>query len=745
MTVTQPQLVPRLLVLFAGPFAQRRMGDFEDHPPRASCRRLQMDEDEELVQLGPSGLRDRPTLGPVHRLAFRSRTKLVRNTYLTQRLAGESEYNETLFNLCKLYQEKYDGEYSSYKNALAEEAFMQQDWTNMTKRQQLAIVLHQPTLTTGGRAVALLSTAVAVGSTITLMLQTLPEFNPGLRQHTVVAFNLVEGLVTLYFTVESVTCFATHPRRLEYVKTLTFWVDLVSTLPLYLLFFFGTFLPDASAYVDPIRMTRLFRIGKYMNVWRPVKTLASALSKTLTDLSGPLFFLTTCCMVFANALYYAQRGTWDESRGGYVSPDCLCEDSPKGLTGTCPSVVNDISAGIPRTTWWGFVTLLTVGFGDIVPQCAWGRVIAAVGMITSSIVMAMPVAVLGEAFQNEAGRVSRERSKAKVLAANLTVKEHERVVQLASARRLNEVRPNKLLLLTRRAGLPLQGQPHELVARLYRLFGIDPRLPPTSDATIRTADFRVPAVLALGEAFLEYVRLRTPFEIVDLKNPAKELLTVIDTFFERVFAWWTRTPARHLQQRMESSDLDACLRIVPLVTQSTYTIGIEVGGVPPPDIVLPRVAQVSPSEGRVAFGPRMATLRVILRFGMIVYILIPEPTFRALVNGTPIDGPVELKDRDTINFGSSDVPLMYTLTRLDEYAYGHSASRAVDVQLPTRLWVAQRPIDSLLSPTAGNPVPLRPGRGSPLANLHLLQEDVHHGSALGAPITPRELQGRFVL
>jgi voltage-gated potassium channel len=656
-----------------------------------------------------------PTLSHVHRTAFRSRSKGIRDEFLASRLSAEDEYNETLYELCREYQSHYVGDYREYKRMLAEEEFLAEEWEALTAKQRAGVIFHRPMLTPIGRAIAVFSTLVALGSTVALMLETMPEYNPAINSENVVLFNLIEGLTTLYFTAETVSAFITHPRPLQYVITAPFVIDVISCLPLYLTLVFGTFIPRVSAIVDTLRVTRLFRINKYVGSLRPVATLTAALTKTLSVLTGPLFSLIACCVVAAAGLYYAQRGTWDPARGAFVITDCDCEASAKGVNATeglCPQITTRISDGIPTTTWWGFVTIITVGYGDIVPRCALGRVIAGLCMVISSVVMAMPIAILGESFTDEASRVDDDVARAKASLATITSKQHERVLQMAAAYRLHDIRPQRLTILLRRAGLPVRGQPADMVRSLYRLLGLPPTPPQDDESALLggnpsliAARHELPAVLTLAESFIEYIRLRIPYEIVDLRSPPKEVLAVMDAFFERVFAWWTKRDATNLAHRLECSSKTAAQRIVPLVEPADYTIGIAADPtVPPPDIVLPLPMQTS-SSSRIAFGPRMASLRVLQRFGVMVYVLAPIDTFRPLVNGHAIDAEVELRDRDVINFGNDDTPLLYTFARADEFARGHTATKHIDLDLPTKVWTQRHPIDEVLGPVAPIPRP----------------------------------------
>ncbi|MGJ8687683.1 MAG: potassium channel family protein, partial [Spongiibacteraceae bacterium] len=70
---------------------------------------------------------------------------------------------------------------------------------------------------------------------------------------------------------------------------------------------------------------------------------------------------------------------------------------------------------LPRSIYWAIVTITTVGYGDIVPQTAFGQSIAAMAMITSYAIIAIPTGILSAEMIQES---QREASKRHCLACD---------------------------------------------------------------------------------------------------------------------------------------------------------------------------------------------------------------------------------------------------------------------------------------------------------------------------------------
>jgi voltage-gated potassium channel len=62
------------------------------------------------------------------------------------------------------------------------------------------------------------------------------------------------------------------------------------------------------------------------------------------------------------------------------------------------SPVNPKMASIPETMWWGTATLTTVGYGDVVPVTALGRVLGVVVMFAGIATFALPISIVGAGF-----------------------------------------------------------------------------------------------------------------------------------------------------------------------------------------------------------------------------------------------------------------------------------------------------------------------------------------------------------
>lgn len=197
------------------------------------------------------------------------------------------------------------------------------------------------------------------------------------------AFSAFEAFSVLVFTLEYVVrlwaCTAdsrfAHPLwgRMRYALTPMALVDLLAILPFYVVIW------DADLRV--IRLFRLLRLGRLAKIGRYsdaanilVRVLRAKREEMLLTLS--LVFLLG--VVFASLAYYAEHA---------AQPDKFPD--------------------IPHAMWWAFVTITTVGYGDVAPVTPLGKVIGVCTAILGILMIALPTGVLGAAFVEELNRLHK--------------------------------------------------------------------------------------------------------------------------------------------------------------------------------------------------------------------------------------------------------------------------------------------------------------------------------------------------
>jgi voltage-gated potassium channel len=119
-------------------------------------------------------------------------------------------------------------------------------------------------------------------------------------------------------------------------------------------------------------MVRFFKIARYSPAMR---SLLEVLYSERRALFGCLVVALGSAVVAASLMHLAE---------GKVQPDKL---------GT-----------IPDALWWAIVTIGTIGYGDVVPVTALGKLIATGTIFVGLVMMALPVGIIATAFAAEIRR-----------------------------------------------------------------------------------------------------------------------------------------------------------------------------------------------------------------------------------------------------------------------------------------------------------------------------------------------------
>ncbi|CAF1252715.1 unnamed protein product [Adineta steineri] len=192
-------------------------------------------------------------------------------------------------------------------------------------------------------------------------------------------FFIIQSICVGLFTIELVLRIISTPSLLIYVKNPMNWIDILAVIPYYIFVVFHLVGYEADLYTTAylcfrlLRSLRFVRIFKFYRVFKNVKSLrvlTSTIKQSIPDFLIMIVILTLVSFLFGSAAYFAENDT-----------NGAAFDS------------------IFKATYWGIITITSVGYGDIYPITPIGRVISCLCALFGAATIGMLVSVLVDRYQ----------------------------------------------------------------------------------------------------------------------------------------------------------------------------------------------------------------------------------------------------------------------------------------------------------------------------------------------------------
>lgn len=229
-------------------------------------------------------------------------------------------------------------------------------------------------------------------SNIMFVVETLPSMNQ--NPDYAPMFQYVEAVCVIWFTIEFVCRLLSCPRYASFCRDLLNWVDLLAVLPWY-----AELATEGNINEGVVDVFRTFRLLRLFKLARLAGSFLSIMVATLRE-STSLVIIGSVQMIiiitFSAVVYTVETGFGTE--WSKIERNWVVKQPSIGLDN-----VGQVTRfeSIPRTMYWCFCTMTTVGYGvPDVPNTVIGKLLAVLAAGLGLILLAVPISVISSNFQD---------------------------------------------------------------------------------------------------------------------------------------------------------------------------------------------------------------------------------------------------------------------------------------------------------------------------------------------------------
>ena len=203
-----------------------------------------------------------------------------------------------------------------------------------------------------------------------ILVESIPgvydEYQPQFDKFEIftVIFFTIEYIARVYSIVEKKGFEDPVKGRWKFMKTPLAIIDLLSFAPFYLVF-----MPIDLRFLRVIRLLALFRMFKIARYLHALEIFKKVIYDRREQLVLTIIFIFFILIIISSLMFYVENPYQPQ-----------------------------VFSSIPATMWWGVATLTTVGYGDMVPMTAIGKILSGIFAIVGFGLLALPAGILSSGF-----------------------------------------------------------------------------------------------------------------------------------------------------------------------------------------------------------------------------------------------------------------------------------------------------------------------------------------------------------